>query len=187
MKTKIFALALLALTLTGCLTHTPVVSTSLQPVVSQQPTPFVSQVVNPTNGIVTTVTNVVLVPVTNFVPVTVTNTVYAANTNQIQSVASTIGTINAATAPFDPYAPAVSTALPWFTTIALALSTGIAGFLNSKKNGIISAITTGIEGAAGDLPDNAPITLAQVKASVQKQATLQGNLPAVHAAVQANT
>lgn len=173
--------------LTGCLTHTPVVSAVQQPVVTEQAQTNQVQSVNPSTGIVTVVTNVVLVPVTNFIPVQVTNTVYAANAAQIASVASTVGSINAATAPVDPYSPLIATALPWGATAVLAISTGVAAFLNNKKSGIISAIVAGVEGAAGGGSDSAPITVAAVKASVAQQATLQGNLADVHAAVQANT
>lgn len=169
----------------GCTTGTPVVSQ--QPVLTAtyftNSTPAVTNV---TTGVVTppmTVTNVTLV--TNLV--NVTNTYYVPNTNQIAAVASTLQAVNSATAAFNPYAALTSPVISWGAAAAGILAAFVAGYKNNTKSGIITAITSGIESAAGDLPDSAPITVAQVKASVQKQATLLGNVPQVHSAVQANT
>lgn len=161
----------------GCLT-------TKQPVVSQAPvvtrTPVVSQTVNPATGQVATVTN--LVSVTNFVPVT--NFVYSPNTQAIASVVGTLSALNAATAPLDPYSPLVSTVLPWGAALIGTLATGFAAYQNNRKKGVISALVTGIETAAGGGTDTTPITLQTVKASVKNQSVLNGTAPDVQAAVQ---
>lgn len=177
--TSILVTVAAIIALAGCLTKQPVITQT--PVVSTVPQIVVTT--NVVTGATGTATN--LVTETNLV--TQTNIVYTVNTNQIQSIASTIGTVNAVSAPINPYSPLISTVLPWGTSAALAIATGFAAFLNNKKNGIISAIVKGVESAAGDLPDTAPVSVATVKASVQNQASLAGNLADVHAAVQANT
>lgn len=192
----VVCLGLVVIWLPGCLTKTPVITTATVPQVTQVPQVVTMPVVVPTTfvgaGGVTTVQNVTNfvtvtneVPFTNWVTVQQTNFVFAADSNKIAGVAGTLGTINSASAPLNPYAPIVSTVIPWGAALVGAISTAFAGYLNNKKAGVISAIVQGVEGAApAGGNDLTPVSVSVVKASVAKKAAIMGISPAVDAAVQ---
>jgi hypothetical protein len=158
--------------LAGCTTTTPQVTTAQVPYVFSQP-------VTNSAGVVT---NTV---VTNLVTVTVTNQV-AAPSGTISNIVTglnTAGTIAAAVVP--GYGPSVATILGLIGTILFAGSTGVATYKNQTNKNILSAVVSGIESAA---PNNqAPTTLAAVKANITKKAVAAGVAVPLNTVVQATT
>lgn len=146
------------------------------------------QTVNPATGLVTTSLITNTVTVTNFVPVTNLVTTYAVNTNLINTI-GTGATIVAgiASAANPAIAPVANVVIPWGVALATTIAGAIAAYLNQKNKGVAASIIAGVEAASPAGNDNAPVSVAAVKASVQNTATLNGNLPAVHAAVVSNT
>lgn len=123
---------------------------------------------------------------TNGLPVT--NQTAVVDTNRINAaVAAALG-INAATAPLNPYAPIVAPVISEIGTLVFLASTIFAGIKNNQKGAMLAAVVQGVEGAAPPgSTDSSPITLAQVKQSIQASASAAGVQPALHSVVQANT
>jgi hypothetical protein len=142
------------------------------------PNPNAGQpIVNPATGQPVTSTNAAGVVVTNVQPPFLPNA-------GVASAVGTIGALNTATAPLNPYSGLVSLGLGLTTLIA----GGIAAWKNNQASGLNSQLTAVIQGVESATSTNgttnpAPISAASVKQSIQSHATAAGVQPALAAKV----
>jgi hypothetical protein len=117
-----------------------------------------------------------------------TNNVITVDTNRINAGIAAAQGVNAATAPFNPYAPLVSPVVSEIGALVFLASSIYAGVKNKQKGAMLAAVVQGVEGASPPgANDTTPITLAAVKQSIQASATAAGVQPALHAVVVNNT
>jgi hypothetical protein len=125
-------------------------------------------IINPATGQPVTVTNASTgVVTTNVQPPFVPN-------NSVTSAVNTIGSLNSATAPLNPYSGLVSLGLGLTTVIA----GGIAAWQNKKASGLGSQLTAVIQGVES-ATSQPTVTADSVKQSIQSHATAAGVQPAL--------
>lgn len=83
-------------------------------------------------------------------PISVSNPVYVPDTNKLNSTFGTISTVNAATAPADPYAPLVNLGIE----LGLGAATIISGMFASSQNKKAALANASAQHLATVLPDN---------------------------------